>query len=67
MLLPHRAISLQGYLFSRPVAAGDLMPLLERLPGLCQELKQAAQKLPHAKFATNVGEKRRGSLTLVGE
>jgi diguanylate cyclase (GGDEF)-like protein len=67
MLLPHRAISLQGYLFSRPVPANDLLPLLERLPALCQELKQAAQKLPQAKFATHVGEKRRGSLTLVGD
>ena len=30
MLLPHRAISLQGYLFSRPVSARHLLPLLER-------------------------------------
>jgi len=66
MLLPHRAISLQGYLFSRPVAAQELLPLLERLPSQCQELKQAALKLPQAKFANN-GEKRRGPLTLVGD
>ncbi len=66
MLLPHRAISLQGYLFSRPVSANDLLPLLERLPAHCQELKQAAQKLPaQPKFATRTGERRRGALSLV--
>ena len=32
MLLPHRAISLQGYLFSRPVSASDLLPLLSACP-----------------------------------
>jgi len=63
--LPNRAISLQGYLFSRPVCANDLLPLLERLPAHCQELEQAAQKLPAAKFATRTGERRRGSLSLV--
>lgn len=65
MLLPHRAITLQGYLFSRPVGAGDLLPLLERLPARCQELKQAAQKLPAAKFASGADEKRKSPLTLV--
>ncbi|HEU5135750.1 MAG TPA: EAL domain-containing protein [Steroidobacteraceae bacterium] len=66
MLLPHRAISLQGFLFSRPVSANDLLPLLERLPAHCQELKQAALKLPaQTKFATRTGERRRGSLALV--
>ena len=66
MLLPHRAISLQGYLFARPVAANDLMPLLERVPAHCQELKESAQKLPaQTKFATRAGERRRGALTLV--
>ena len=66
MLLPHRAISLQGYLFSRPVSARDLLPLLQRLPAQCQELEQAAQKLPgQTKFATRLGERRRGSLSLV--
>ena len=65
MLLPHRAISLQGYLFSRPVSVNDLLPLLERLPAHCQELKQAAQKLPATKFATRTGERRRGALSLV--
>ncbi len=67
MLLPHRAISLQGYLFSRPVSANDLLPLLGRLPALCQELNHAAQKLPAAKFATRSGERRRGSLSLVAD
>jgi len=68
MLLPNRAISLQGYLFSRPVSESDLLPLLERLPAHCQELKLAAQKLPaHEKFTTRTGERRRGSLTLVAD
>jgi len=68
MLLPHRAISLQGYLFSRPVSVSGLLPLLERLPDLCKELKQAAQQLPvQTKFTTRTGERRKGGLTLVGE
>jgi len=68
MLLPHRAISLQGYLFSRPVPANDLLPLLERLPGQAEEHKKAAEKLPsYAKFMTRTGERRKGGLTLVGE
>ena len=68
MLLPHRAISLQGYLFSRPVSASDLLPLLERLPAHCQELKQSAQSLPpQTKFATRVGERRKGPLALVAD
>jgi diguanylate cyclase (GGDEF)-like protein len=66
MLLPNRAISLQGYLFSRPVPASELLPLLERLPARCQELKQSAQQLPpQTKFATRAGERRRGALSLV--
>jgi diguanylate cyclase (GGDEF)-like protein len=68
MLLPHRNISLQGYLFSRAVPANDLLPLLERLPALCAEHKKAAEKLPsYAKFATRSGERRKGGLTLVSE
>jgi EAL domain-containing protein (putative c-di-GMP-specific phosphodiesterase class I) len=65
MLLPHRAITLQGYLFSRPVAAGDLLSLVQRLPTHCQELKQIAENLPAAKFATRSGERRKGPLSLV--
>jgi diguanylate cyclase (GGDEF)-like protein len=66
MLLPNRAISIQGYLFSRPVPASELLPLLERLPARCQELKQSAQLLsPQTKFATRAGERRRGALSLV--
>jgi len=65
MLMQNRAISLQGYLFSRPVSASNLLPLLERLPALCQELKQAAELLPQTKFATRTGERRRGALSLV--
>ena len=66
MLLPHRAISLQGYLFSRPVSATVLLPLLQRLPAHCQELKQSAQNLPEqTRFATRAGERRKGPLSLV--
>jgi diguanylate cyclase (GGDEF)-like protein len=68
MLLPHRALSLQGYLFSRPVSEAGLLPLLERLPSLCQELKQTAQKLsPQTQFTTRAGERRRGTLALVAD
>ena len=56
------------YLFSRPVSVRDLLPLLERLPAQCQELEQAAQKLPgQSKFATRQGERRRGPLSLVAD
>jgi diguanylate cyclase (GGDEF)-like protein len=66
MLLPHRAISLQGYLFSRPVSGQGLLPLLERLPEQCRELKQSAQKLsPQTRFSTRTAERRRGTLALV--
>jgi diguanylate cyclase (GGDEF)-like protein len=68
MLLQHRAISLQGYLFSRPVSESGLLPLLERLPAQCRELKRTAQQLPvQNKFASRTGERRKGALTLVGE
>jgi len=67
MLLPHRAISLQGYLFSRPVSASELLPLLERLHARCEELRDSAQKLPATKFSARSGERRKGSLTLVGD
>ena len=41
---------------------------LERLPALCQELKQTAQKLsPQTKFTTRTGERRRGTLALVAD
>jgi diguanylate cyclase (GGDEF)-like protein len=64
MLLPHRAISLQGYLFSRPVSEVGLLPLLERLPAQCQELRLAAQQL---QAKGGVGQRRKGGLALVGE
>ena len=67
MLLPHRSISLQGYLFSRPVPASELPALLERMPARCQELHQSAMKLPQSKFVTRAGERRKGGLTLVGD
>jgi diguanylate cyclase (GGDEF)-like protein len=64
MLLPHRAISLQGYLFSRPVPSDDLLPLLKRLPVQCQELLQLSQKLPEPVHAAPRA-KRGGALALV--
>jgi diguanylate cyclase (GGDEF)-like protein len=68
MLLPHRAISLQGYLFSRPVSEHGLLPLLGRLPAQCLELKQSAQKLsPQTLFSSRTGERRRASLALVAD
>ncbi len=67
MLLPHRAISLQGYLFARPAPASELIPMLARLPGECRELERSAKKLPQAKFATRTGERRKGALTLLGD
>jgi diguanylate cyclase (GGDEF)-like protein len=66
MLLPQRAISLQGYLFSRPVPESELLSALERLPGHCQELVQMAQQLPAQKqFVPRTGDRRRGALALV--
>ncbi len=68
MLLPHPGISLQGYLFSHPVPAGNLLPLLEQLPAHCRQLKQSAQLLQaQAQLVTRAGERRRGPLTLVGD
>jgi len=64
MLLPHRAISLQGYLFSRPVSEVGLLPLLERLPAQCHELRLAAQQL---QTKAGAGQRRKGGLALVGE
>jgi diguanylate cyclase (GGDEF)-like protein len=62
-LLPHRALTLQGYLFSRPVSADELLRLLGSLPGHCQDLLQQSQKLPSQLGRT---DKRRG-LTVVGD
>jgi EAL domain-containing protein (putative c-di-GMP-specific phosphodiesterase class I) len=68
MLLPQGSLSFQGYLFSRPVPASDLLPLLGQLPARCQELKQGALALPvQNRFATRGGERRKGPLTLVGD
>jgi len=68
MLLPHRSISLQGYLFSRPVSEHGLLPLLGRLPAQCLELKQSAQKMsPQTLFTSRAGERRRASLALVAD
>jgi hypothetical protein len=64
MLLPNRGITLQGYLFSRPVSSDDLLPLLKRLPAHCKELLQISRKLPTpAQDARR--EKRRAALSLV--
>jgi EAL domain-containing protein (putative c-di-GMP-specific phosphodiesterase class I) len=65
MLLTHGTISLQGFLFARPVAANDLLPLVQHLPAQCQALALGAQKLPQSKFALRGGEKRRWPLSLV--
>jgi diguanylate cyclase (GGDEF)-like protein len=66
MLLPHRAISLQGFLFSRPVSTSSLQSLLELLPAHCRELKENAQKLAsQAKLTSRAGERRKGTLSLV--
>jgi diguanylate cyclase (GGDEF)-like protein len=68
MLLPHRAITLQGYLFARPVSVTGLLPLLERLPAQCQELRKAAQELPpQTMFTTRGVERRKRPLSLVGD
>ena len=68
MLLPHPAISLQGYLFSRPVSANSLLPLLEQLPAHCRQLKQTAQKLQaQMQLVTRAGERRKGPLSLVAD
>jgi diguanylate cyclase (GGDEF)-like protein len=64
MLLPHRALTLQGYLFSRAVSADELLRLLGSLPGRCRELLEEAQHLPAALGRGN--DKRRG-LTVVGD
>jgi len=64
MLLPNRAISLQGFLFSRPVLRDELLALLKRMPAHCQELLQQSKKLP-APTHTTLHEKRRAALTLV--
>lgn len=66
ILLTHRAISLQGYLFSRPVCASELLPLLERLPARCRELIESAEKLPvQTQQVKRTGERRAGALKLV--
>jgi diguanylate cyclase (GGDEF)-like protein len=62
-LLPHRALTLQGYLFSRPVSADEMLRLLGSLPASCRDLLEQAQKLPTTLAR---GEKRRG-LTIVGD
>lgn len=64
MLLPHRALTLQGYLFSRAVSADELLRLLGSLPGRCRELLEEAQHLPAMLGRGN--DKRRG-LTVVGD
>jgi diguanylate cyclase (GGDEF)-like protein len=68
VLLPHRALTLQGYLFSCAVSAGELLALKQRLPDLCQEHFKAAQKLPvQPQLVARAGERRRGALSLVGD
>jgi diguanylate cyclase (GGDEF)-like protein len=56
MLLPHRNITLQGYLLARPVSRAELLPLLAKLPAQCQELVRLSQKasspVPALRLAT---------------
>lgn len=63
VLLPHRPISLQGFLFSRPVSAEVLIALLGHLPAQCQELLRLAHESPA--LIHRRAEKRRGGLSLV--
>ncbi len=66
MLMPHRTITLQGYLFSRPVSEGDLLTALERMPEHCRELVQLSRRVPPpAHGATRAGGRPRGALALV--
>jgi diguanylate cyclase (GGDEF)-like protein len=68
MLLPQGEISLQGYLFTRPVPAHELLPLLGQLPARSRELTESALSLPpQTRFAPRGGERRKGPLTLVGD
>ncbi len=67
VLKMYRAISLQGYLFARPVSADELLPLLGRLPAHCRELAQLLAQRPPGQLQTvpRAGERRRGALSLV--
>jgi hypothetical protein len=66
MLLPNRSITLQGYLFSHPVPASELLALIEQLPVRCKELDKSAQLVaPQTIFTARAGERRKGSLALV--
>jgi diguanylate cyclase (GGDEF)-like protein len=66
MLLPHPAMSLQGYLISRPVSANNLLTLLGNLPAHCAELRQSAQKVAsQIQLVPRTGERRKGALALV--
>jgi diguanylate cyclase (GGDEF)-like protein len=68
MLLPHPAISLQGYLISRPVSGNNLLSLLGELPAHCSQLRQSAQKIAsQIALVPRAGERRKGALTLVGD
>jgi diguanylate cyclase (GGDEF)-like protein len=61
MLLPLSPITLQGFLFSRPVRGEDLLPLLERMSGRCGELMQ------QMRGAARATDKRQKRLTIVGD
>jgi diguanylate cyclase (GGDEF)-like protein len=45
-LLGYRAMSLQGYLLSRPVPSDSVLPLLKRMSAHCQELVLLSRSLP---------------------
>jgi EAL domain-containing protein (putative c-di-GMP-specific phosphodiesterase class I) len=65
MLLPQSPITLQGYLFSKPVPVAQLIPLIKRLPETGQEVMQQVKLLPPVPATPRGGDRRRGRLSLV--
>jgi diguanylate cyclase (GGDEF)-like protein len=65
VLMPHRPITLQGFLFSRAVPAGELPALLAGMPAKCAELLAASPNLPPQSANTGKTDKRRALLSLV--
>jgi diguanylate cyclase (GGDEF)-like protein len=55
MLLPQSPITLQGFLFARPVSGRELLPLLARMPARCEEL---AEQLRNSARASEKRSKR---------
>ncbi|HUQ09845.1 MAG TPA: EAL domain-containing protein [Steroidobacteraceae bacterium] len=59
MLLPQSPITVQGFLFARPVSGQELLPLLERMPRRCEELVE------QLRGAARASEKRSKRFALV--